>query len=199
MTKTQSPSKKQTPIWTFLIIFLCGFLSGVGLAVYKLNPSDGSSTAANSKQSDAHIRANHEAINNLEAEVTANPENFQAWIQLGHLYFDSEQPEKAIEAYTTSLKYHSGDANLLTDLGVMYRRMDHPQNALESFDKARAMDQTHQQSRFNKGIVLYYDLGDTAGAIESWEELLKFNPDAQAGNGQKIRDFVDQIKKDFHL
>jgi tetratricopeptide (TPR) repeat protein len=115
-------------------------------------------------------------------------------VQLGHLYYDTGQAEKAISAYTTSLKYHSGDANLITDLGVMYRQVKQPEKAIEMFEKAQAMDALHQPSRFNEGIVRFYDLKDTEGAIASWEELLKINPDAKAGNGQKIREFVDQIK-----
>ncbi|MGB3225434.1 MAG: tetratricopeptide repeat protein, partial [Desulforhopalus sp.] len=125
------------------------------------------------------------------------PENFQSWVRLGHLYYDTDQPEKAIAAYNKSLELHSGDANLLTDLGVMYRRTEQPEKAIELFNRAIEKEPSHQPSRFNKGIVLMYDLNDPAGAIEAWEELLKINPDAQSADGQPIRAFVDQIKADL--
>lgn len=187
--------KNKQPYIAFTVIFILGFLSGIGFAVFKMGTSDGSSVTSSAQVANQEAQTNT-AIMNMEAEVTANPENFQSWVQLGHLYFDSNQYDKAIVAYNTSLKYHSGDANLLTDLGVMYRRTKQPQKAIEWFQKAQAMDPQHQPSRFNEGIVLYYDLGDTKGAIASWEELLKINPDATAGNGQKIKEFIDQIKSE---
>lgn len=183
------------PYLAFMIIFILGFVSGVGFAVYKLDSGTSQvATATGQQQTDAKAKEMADAITSLEAKVTASPEDFQAWVQLGHLYFDTDQFDKAITAYTTSLKYHSGDANLLTDLGVMYRRAGKPETAIEWFKKAQTMDQLHQPSRFNEGIVRFYDLKDTEGAIASWEELLKINPDAAAANGQKIRELVDQVK-----
>jgi tetratricopeptide (TPR) repeat protein len=194
--KEEVKQKRQQPIFIYLIIFVVGFVSGVGFSAYKLEP--GSPTVAGDGQTQKEQEAQTaEAIRSLEADVTADPENFKAWVQLGHLYFDSKQHQKAITAYETSLKYHSGDANLLTDLGVMYRRTDRPEQAIEWFEKAQAMDPTHQPSRFNEGIVRYYDLGDTPGAIAGWEELLRINPDAAAGNGTKIREIVDGIKAEY--
>jgi len=187
-------NKQKQPYLAFAIIFIVGFVCGVGFAVYKLGAGEGQQTVAANQQTNAEADQMAAAITNLEAAVTAKPDDFQSWVQLGHLYYDTGQAEKAISAYTTSLKYHSGDANLLTDLGVMYRQVKQPEKAIEMFKKAQAMDPIHQPSRFNEGIVRFYDLKDTEGAIASWEELLKINPDATAGNGQKIREFVDQIK-----
>ena len=111
--------------------------------------------------------------------MTPHPENFENWIRLGHLYYDADQPEKAIAAYTKSLELHSGDANLLTDLGVMYRRTKQPEKAIEFFDQAIKKDPSHLPSRFNKGIVLMYDLNDPTGAIAAWDELLAIDPEAK--------------------
>ncbi len=195
--KNSSEQKTRQPILTYLIIFIVGFLTGVGFSAFKLDSGGSSAVSQSASQQQTSQQAT--AIQSLEAEVTAHPENFQAWVQLGHLYFDSQQHEKAIEAYTTSLKYHSGDANLLTDLGVMYRRTGKPEKALEYFEKAQTMDPSHITSRLNEGIVRHYDLGDTAGAVASWEEVLKINPNAMIGSGESLQDFVSDIKKQAGL
>lgn len=197
MAKATTKQKAQHPIMTYLIIFIIGFISGIAFSAFKLNPGTTSSTSADQHTTEQHASETATAMQNLEAEVTANPENFQAWVQLGHLYFDTQQYEKAITAYTTSLKYHSGDANLLTDLGVMYRRTDRSEKAIELFEQAQAMDPSHVTSRLNEGIVRHYDLGDTEGAIASWQEALQIDPDTKIGNGETLQSFVDKIKKDF--
>ncbi|WP_136796484.1 MULTISPECIES: tetratricopeptide repeat protein [Desulfosediminicola] len=186
--------KQQQPIITFLVIFIVGFICGVLFTVYKTGPV--SNETATTK--DPHVHEQNQelgqAIDKLEQELQADPENYQGWVTLGHLYFDTEQNEKAIDAYLTSLKYHEGDADLLTDLGVMYRRTGQPEKAVEWFDKAQVMNPQHQPSRFNEGIVRIYDLEDIEGGLASWEELLKINPDFASRNGQKLKDTVDQMR-----
>jgi len=193
MAASKTKPKKQTPVVTYFIIFILGFLTGVGFTIYKTSGTVSNAPTASSQQNsqDEERRQN---ILKMEAEVTANPEDFQSWRQLGNLYFDHNEAEKAIAAYTKSLEFHSGDANILTDLGVMYRRSKQPQKAIESFNKAIQMDPVHEPARFNKGIVLLYDLNKPTDAIASWEELLKINPQARTGNGESIRDFINNIK-----
>lgn len=194
-TKADTEStKRQGSLVSYLIVFVVGFLAGIAFTVYKGDPGVAPQTSAQEEHDHGPNEKTEKEILQLEAEVTANPENFQSWVQLGNLYYDSNQPEKAIRAYTKSLEFHSGDANVLTDLGVMYRRTKQPEKALSYFDQAIAKDATHLPSRLNKGIVQYYDLGDKAGAIASWEALLKINPDARTGNGQLIRNFVEELK-----
>ncbi len=189
-------SRNQTnQLFIWFCIFVAGFLAGVAFSVYK-GKTIGTAPPAVVQQQE-HDHTNEQAILDLEAEAAAHPENFENWIQLGHLYYDADQPEKAIAAYTKSLELHAGDANLLTDLGVMYRRTKQPEKAIELFDQAMKKDTTHLPSRFNKGIVLMYDLNNPAGAIAAWEELLAINPEAKTGSGEPISEFVEKVKADL--
>ena len=193
--KAQQGTKNQPII--YCIIFLVGFLSGVAFTVYKGNFSTpGAPPGGEQAQGQTHNEEMRQAILNLEAEVTANPKNYQAWTRLGNLYYDTQQPEKAIAAYTKSLELHKGDANIITDLGVMYRQIDQPEKAIELFDRAIKEDPTHLQSRYNKGIVLMFDLNDPQGGIASWEEILKIDPEAKAGTGEPMRDVIERMKKE---
>jgi tetratricopeptide (TPR) repeat protein len=189
----KTPGKDNILIYVTLA-FIAGFLSGAGFAVYKMGSPDTATTVAGQENiSDQQ----NQAIAHLEGEVTTNPDKFQSWTQLANLYFDTGQYEKAVKAYEKSLTLHAGNADIWTDLGVMYRRVKQPEKAIEAFDKAVTMDPTHEISRLNKGIVLLYDLNDPQGAITSWENLLKINPNSVTGNGDSIREFVDQLKQDL--
>ena len=189
----QQGNKNQMVI--YCIIFIIGFLAGVAFTVFKSNhAAPAAVSTADNQPPHAHDDETQQAILNLEAEVTANPKNFQAWTRLGNLYYDTEQPPKAIGAYLKAIELHEADANLLTDLGVMYRKANQPQKAIEYFDLARQKDSSHLPSRFNKGIVMMYDLNDPQGAIASWEELLRIDPQAKASSGEFIHDMIDRIK-----
>ncbi len=193
-TRKQGSKHQKGQLVTWFIIFVAGFLAGVAFTVYKgkIIGSEPSTPAV--VQPQAQSNGSSQAISDLEAEVAAHPDNFENWIQLGHLYYDADQPKKAIAAYTKSLEMHSGDANLLTDLGVMYRKIEQPEKAIELFDQAIKQDPNHLPSRFNKGIVLMYDLNDPNGAITAWNGLLAINPEAKTASGEPIREFVEKIK-----
>ena len=184
--------QKKTLVIAVFFSFICGFLAGAGFAVFK-SPSPALPVPASGGTDDISNQQAGE-ITSLVAQLATNPTNFQLWTQLGNLYYDTGQPEKAIEAYNRSLELHTGDANLLTDLGVMYRRISNPQKAIEFFDRAIVVDPRHEQSRVNKGIVLLYDLHEPDQAIATWEDLLRIDPKARTANGETIRELIDQIK-----
>ena len=57
-----------------------------------------------------------------------------------------------------------------------------------------AADPSHQMSRFNRGIVLFYDLDDRVEAFQSRDELVKLNPNFRTPTGlctNKIADLCD--------
>jgi len=135
-------------------------------------------------------------ILSLEKVVSAEPRNQNAWLELGNLYFDSGNSQGAIRSYLKYLEMDPDNPNVLTDLGVMYRRSGQPQEALTSFEKAMAADPRHQQSRFNKGVVLMQDLGRAEEATQVWQELTVINPDFQMPSGQRLTDVLEEMKKD---
>jgi len=179
----------QTAMIIAVATFFIGFFTGVGFAVFK-----SSSTVSVASNSGTPIDYNKMA-KDLETEVANNPENTEAWIQLGHVYFDTDKYNKAIFAYEKALVLNPRNADVLTDLGIMYRRSGQPKKAIEKFDEAVAISPQHEMSRFNKGIVLMHDIGDRNGAIQSWEELLEINPVAMASKDQSVDQLVTHYKE----
>lgn len=133
-------------------------------------------------------------ILDLETHLQHTPDDVAAWTKLGHLYFDTNQPKLAIRAYNKSLELKPDDANVITDLGVMYRRDHQHQLALDTFERAIAIDPKHEVSRFNKGIVLFYDLNKKDEAFATWDKLVQLNPDARTPGGTPIKEMIRQLK-----
>lgn len=156
-------------------------------------PAPQKSTQQSPQSSTSQQINNMALITQLEKAVSADPKNTEAWAQLGHVYFDSNQYTRAIEAYKKYLELKPNNADIWTDLGVMFRRGGNPMEALRAFDKAVEISPGHQQSRFNKGIVLLYDMKNNDAAIKAWQELLDINPSATAPNGQPISELIKEL------
>ena len=201
MAKQKSPEgnyvKKETMLIVALIALVIGFLGGVFYSALQSGTTGSVQTAsAPPQQQQKQPGLTSEQARNilaLEQEVAANPTNADAWTQLGHIYFDTDNPAKAINAYEKPLELSPKDPNVLTDLGVMYRRRGQPEKALAAFDQAMSIAPNHEQSRFNKGVVLRYDLNDREGALKAWEELLKINPNALAPNGMPVSEAIKEL------
>src|SRR5512139_560865 len=62
-------------------------------------------------------------IQTLKEIVKKDPKNLPAWVELGNLYFDTDQPKEAIDAYSRYLAVKPDNPDVRTDMGIMYRRL----------------------------------------------------------------------------
>jgi len=182
--------KTQTLLFAVFVSFFVGFFAGIVLTIFKTDqmPVSSQQQANPQQRREAHAAR----IQQLERMVSENPENTAAWIQLGHLYFDTEQYTDAIRVYRVELERDPQNADVWTDLGVMYRRNKQPKEAINSFDQAIKVDPRHQIAWYNKGIVLIHDLKDNKAGVEAWSRLLEINPQATAANGETVANLIRQ-------
>jgi len=191
--------KQNTAMSIALVCLVVGFLGGIIYSTYKSGTGGMTSpgrVSAPQPAAPTMTPQQSQRILALEKVVSAEPGNQNAWLELGNLYFDSGNNQGAIRSYLKYLEMDPDNPNVLTDLGVMYRRNGQYQEALTSFEKAMAADPRHQQSRFNKGVVLMQDLGRAEEATQVWQELTELNPDFQMPSGQRLTDVLEGMKKD---
>jgi len=124
------------------------------------------------------IRLNAAAdIENYKEILRKDPNNLQALIGIGNLYFDTKQDLLAIENYRKALAMDPTNTNVRTDMAICYRRSGNPGQAIEELKKAISTSPRHAQSRYNLGVILIQDMHDTEGGIKAWEALLENVPD----------------------
>ena len=111
-----------------------------------------------------------------EQLVQRDPKNRQAWVQLGNDYFDTHQPQKAVDAYAKALELQPNDPNVITDQGVMYRELGKYAEAIANFEKANKLDPSHVQSLYNLGVVYAFDLKDASKAARYWGRVIETAP-----------------------
>jgi cytochrome c-type biogenesis protein CcmH/NrfG len=203
-TERTGTFSRQALYMSILISLTIGFVLGAAYTSFKL-AGESSGTPIHDHSSPAPGPKNpsmaaggpppdmDDRIAELENLVQQHPEDARAWAQLGHAYFDLDQPDKAIQAYEKSMALAPGDPAVLTDMGVMYRRRGEPDKAIQAFDQAVAASPGFETALFNKGVVLMADLNDLPGAMAAWKELVKVNPDATTPGGEKVADIVARM------
>ena len=188
--------KKELAFLFIAIAFVAGIVVGVVVAVYhedqtitrpaavKQNPpspSPAAPTADIEKQ-----------IAPLLSILKDDPKNLNALIELGNVYFDSEQFDKAIGSYSKALEIDPKNANVRTDMGIMFRRKGDFDRAIAEFKKAAKDDPKHVNSRYNLGVVLLHDKGEMKGAVQAWEDYLQVEPSGP--RAENIRNQMGKLK-----
>jgi tetratricopeptide (TPR) repeat protein len=158
------------------------------------------SNAGKAQQSDTAIPAGTgsptdytQRIAQAEKVVAQDPKNLNAWKSLGNDYFDTEQTQKAINAYGKVLEIEPNNPNILTDQGVMFRKLGWYDKALANFEKASKIDPDHLQSLFNTGIVYAVDLKQPEKAVPYWNKYLKL--DSNSPTAMQIKSLMEQQGK----
>ncbi|MCM2264630.1 MAG: tetratricopeptide repeat protein [Desulfuromonadales bacterium] len=131
-------------------------------------------------------------VNELKAIVAKDPKNRQAWVALGNEYFDADQPMESVEAYQKALELNDKDPNVLTDQGVMFRRLGWFDRAIANFSKASQADPSHATSLYNLGITYRYDLNDFAKAEDAWTKFLTVSPNGPGSD--RVRQELEFLK-----
>ncbi len=83
---------------------------------------------------------------------------------------------EAISAYQAILKREPKNVDAMTHLGLIVAIGGHADSALETFEKALALDPNYPPALLYRGQVLYEAKKDAAGAIRSWEKFLAVVP-----------------------
>jgi cytochrome c-type biogenesis protein CcmH/NrfG len=171
-----------------IVILVVGGLIGVIISSQPTKTRD-------RDEHDTHVAATIDLQKDIQLLVEllkTEPDNRNAWVQLGNKYFDTNNLMEAIDAYDNALALDGNDPNVLTDQGIMYRRIGWFDKAIENFTKANQVDPDHPQSLLNMGIVYRFDLGQDEKAKEVWLKYLEI--DATSPTAERVRTMIDHME-----
>jgi tetratricopeptide (TPR) repeat protein len=86
---------------------------------------------------------------------------------------------QAIAAYQAVLKRDAKNVDAMTHLGLIVAIGGHADAAIETFDKALAIDPKYPPAYLYRGQVLYEQKQDYAGAVKAWERFLALVPQGE--------------------
>lgn len=110
-------------------------------------------------------------ITEIKGLLSQNPGNPQLLVALGNACFDSGRWEEARLAYEEALESIGHDANVETDLAIVYRNIDQPERALEILHGVIERHPEHWQAVYNLIVIYHYDLHRHAEAVEALDRL----------------------------
>jgi tetratricopeptide (TPR) repeat protein len=104
------------------------------------------------------------------------PEMLQGMLEAARASLFEGRYGEAIAAYQAILKRDPKNVDAMTHLALIVAIGGHADAALETFDKALAIDPNYAPALLYRGQVLYEAKQDVAGAVRSWEKFLAIAP-----------------------
>ncbi len=114
-------------------------------------------------------------VQKLQDRIKANPQDFEAFVELGNIDFDQKNYSEAVTYYQKALSIKDAP-DVRTDLGTMLFYSNRYDEAMKELDTVLAKNPTHAQALFNKGVVLLHGKNDPQHALETWQKLVESNP-----------------------
>jgi tetratricopeptide (TPR) repeat protein len=136
----------------------------------------------------SEARIFEQQIAELEGLMAQNPDDPGLLVAMADAHFElarvTGQADRWQEArvwYERALaEGRAGDANVMTDLAVVFRNLRQYERALELLDDAIEADDDHWQAWFNKVVILNFDLHEhdrAREALRSLQRIAETNPD----------------------
>lgn len=139
---------------------------------------------ANQQQGSGIDLANLDRINQLDAQLKAEPNNFDLVLQLAHLRNDSGFKPEAITLYKKYLEKFPNNADVLVDMGVCYFDLQKYDEAIPLMEKAVKINPVHQIAHMNLGIVNLAK-GNIEKSKEWLQKAVDLDPNSEIGKKAK--------------
>lgn len=126
-------------------------------------------------QSQSPMDEVHRQLSTFQEILKRNPDDWDALVGTGNLYYDIGQYEKAIPYYERAINIKK-DPDVISDLGTCNREIGKPVEAVRLYEEVLKLDPKHWRSVYNIIIVSINDFKDKKKALKYFEELKKLNP-----------------------
>ncbi|MBN2429845.1 MAG: tetratricopeptide repeat protein [Acidobacteria bacterium] len=116
-------------------------------------------------------------IETYKEALAQDPENGDAMIALGNLYYDTKKYKEAIQYYEMALQQNPDNLFVQVDLATSYKYVQQIDRAIDGLEKVLEKDPNQAQALYNLGVIMLHDKNDLAGAQKYWSRLLDTGTD----------------------
>ena len=134
------------------------------------------------------------AVQILSSLLAKDPANVQAQVNLGLVFAEALQYDKAESALRKADALSPGNPSVLTPLAMVLTRLDRKNDAIEVLRKICALDPSSLDAHLNLGIA-YADENNVGNALNEFSEAVRLAPDSASAHYNKGRILVDMDRK----
>lgn len=114
------------------------------------------------------------AIENYMEAVTENPDNYDAYVELGILHWGQKSP--LAESYLKSALDIREGIDALYALGLHYQESDKLNEAMETYTRILEIDSAYSAAYFNMGYIQYQHLQLYNEALNNFDKAVQVSP-----------------------
>ena len=130
----------------------------------------------------------------LLAQLKNDPKNTKLLVDIGNAYKSAHQFSQAADYYGRALEQNPKDVALRDEVGGAYFYSGDTDRAIATFEDGLKYKPNDASTLFNLGVMKLQKKGDSKGAIELWQRLLKTNPDLPADKRAQVQQMIAEAK-----
>ncbi len=140
---------------------------------------------------------NHQNVLELcNKAIELDDSNVESYYNLGNMYKQSNNIDKAIEYYQKTFGLEPYHSNAYNDLGIVYANSNEMDKAIDSFKRAIEVDTRHARAWFNLGNA-YRIKEENKQAIHAFNKAIEIEPNY--AEAWFLLGKINFIKKEYHL
>lgn len=116
----------------------------------------------------------------LLEKLKTDPANSDLLFQVGNIYRSTHQFKEALDYYGKALQVSPKNVAIRTEMASCLYYNGDVDGAISQLQQALSYDPKDANSLFNLGMIKWQGKQDSKGAIETWKQLLKLNPQLSA-------------------
>ncbi|HEY3067812.1 MAG TPA: tetratricopeptide repeat protein [Methylomirabilota bacterium] len=177
-------------------VALVGFGVALGAGIVRYTTADDSTTGAGVREMPP-LAGLPPVPSMPPGEATGrslSPEVLQGMLQAARASLFAERYQEAIAAYQAVLKRDPKNVDAMTHLALIVAIGGHADTALETWEKALAIDPNYGPALLYRGQVLYEVKGDKKAAIASWQKFLAVTPPGE--EHERVKQLIARAELD---
>ncbi|MCK4778522.1 MAG: tetratricopeptide repeat protein, partial [Actinomycetia bacterium] len=143
------------------------------------------------------LMAEHEAFKIQEQEylkiLEERPEDIEASIGAGNLYFDAQYYQSSIDMYKKVLQVNPQNTDVRTDMAIAYYQIGLKDIALKELLQVIEIDPNHAYSHYNLGIIYWKGFNNLNDSLTNFSKYLELEPEGKLHAQANI--FIKEINE----
>jgi cytochrome c-type biogenesis protein CcmH/NrfG len=132
-------------------------------------------------------------LKQLEDKVKSNPKDIASLTELGGMQAEQGNFTEAAKWYKQAVDADPKNIEMRNYLGEALFQANKVDESLAVFRETLAVSPTHPEALFDYGYILLQGKDDPNGAIESWEKLVKTNPNFDQLD--RVKQLIETVKE----